>query len=168
MLDSQFEKFLDVGHNGGCIDFALERTTESDRDRADEAKAPTRRRDHLGDVAPLLGAVAVGTNCGSCCSPSRAKHSHSVTSAMVDSINEYRLRCQRYGFLLCFPARSAHPARGRGARIRPDRATLAGAAARAPQAWAFGAYRSARPCAASRAATQRSRGPRRKTRYGSG
>ena len=39
--------------------------------------------------------VAVGTNAGSCCSPSRAKHSQSVTASIVDSINELVLRCQR-------------------------------------------------------------------------
>ncbi len=43
--------------------------------------------------------AAVGTKAGSCCSPSRAKHSHRVTarvpSFIVDIINYPALGCQR-------------------------------------------------------------------------
>jgi hypothetical protein len=34
--------------------------------------------------------VAVGMKAGSCCSPSRAKHSQRVTFDIVDSINQLR------------------------------------------------------------------------------
>ena len=57
--DAELGEAPRVGDDDRRVDRALERTAERHRDRPDHPEPPARRRHHLGDVLPLLGARAL-------------------------------------------------------------------------------------------------------------